>query len=61
MWVYGLTGLGARILSAIALVGIAFNLSPIQRQSTLFGDCVQEGRQQGKTIAESVGFCNGAN
>ena len=52
-------GLGARGLAALALVVISIKMHPMKYQSKSFNACVQELRDTGKSISDSVRFCNG--
>ena len=59
MITYGVLQLGSNLISAIALVTIAFNLYSPNKQSKSFNDCVQEQESIGKTVSDSVRFCSG--
>ncbi len=54
-------GLGARGLAALALVAISLKMHPLKYQSKFFNACVEEIKESGNSIAESVRFCNGGN
>ena len=52
-------GLGARVLTGLALVAISIKMNPIKYQASFFNDCVEEIRETGKSMATSVRICNG--
>ena len=59
MFAYGFIQLGSSLVSAIALVAIAFGLCSIKKESKLFNDCVAEVITQGSSKSEAVRYCNG--
>ncbi len=59
MLLFGLTTLGTRIISAFAVVAIAFGFCSIHKEAKVFNDCVEESIESGKTLSEGVRFCNG--
>ena len=56
---FGAAGLGARGLTALALLVIAIKMYPLKYQAKFFNACVEETRNSGKSISASVSFCNG--
>ena len=52
-------GLGARALAALALLAIALMLCSVKKESKVFNQCVEEVRNDGKSISAAVSFCNG--
>ena len=59
MFAYGFIQLGSSVLSAIALVAIAFGLCSLKKESKLFNNCVAEIIENGGTKSEAVSYCNG--
>ena len=59
MFAYGFIQLGSSLLSAIALVAIAFGFCSIKKESQLFNKCVSEIVEDGGTNPEAVRYCNG--
>jgi len=53
------SGLAARGLAAIALIVIAAMLCSVKKESKVFNQCVEEVRNNGKSISNAVSFCNG--
>ncbi len=56
---FSAAGLGAKGLAALALVAISIKMHPLQYQSKLFNACVEEIKEIGNPISDSVRFCNG--
>ena len=54
-------GIAKRGIAAIALVAISIKMQPLQYQSRFFNACVEEIAETGKSISDSVRFCNGGN
>ena len=52
-------GLGARGLAAVALLAIAIKIYPLKYQAKFFNACVEETRNNGKSVSVAVNFCNG--
>ena len=61
MVAYGFIQLGSSLVSAIALVAIAFGFCSVKKESKLFNKCVAEIIEDGGTNSEAVRFCNGGN
>ena len=61
MLAYGVCQLGSRLVSAFALLAIAFGLSELTKESTLFNQCVEEVRENGQSYSASVHFCHGGS
>ena len=61
MFAYGFIQLGSSLVSAIALVAIAFGICSIKRESKLFNTCVTEVAEEGLSISKSVRYCKGGN
>ncbi len=59
MLAFGITTLGARVLSAISLAAIALSFCYVKQESKVFNNCVEEIRASGKDTATAVRFCNG--
>ena len=59
MLAYGFVQLGSNVISAIALVSIAFGLCSIKKESKVFNNCISEVIETGSTSAEAVSYCNG--
>ena len=59
MLAFGLTTLGARVISAVSLVAIALSFCSIKQESKAFAECVEDVRENGKTASDAVHFCNG--
>jgi len=59
MLAYGLIQLSSSIISAIALILIAFGFCSIKKEAKLFNDCVEEIVESGSGKADAVRFCNG--
>ena len=59
MFAYGIIQLGSNVVSAVALVAIAFSLCSVKQESKLFNECVEEIQVNGKSSSEAVRFCNG--
>ena len=56
---FGAAGLGARGLAALGIITIALMLYPIKHQSKNFNRCVDSVIESGRSISESVYYCNG--
>ena len=56
---FGVVGLGIKGLAALSLLVIAAKMYPLKYQAKYFNTCVEETRNNGKSMAESVSFCNG--
>lgn len=61
MFAYGITQLGANVISALSLVAIAFSLCSIKQESKIFVDCVEEIQKNGRSASSAVRFCKGAD
>ena len=61
MFAYGFIQLGSSLLSAIALVAIAFGFCSVKKESKLFNNCVAEIIEEGSTNSYAVRYCNGGN
>ena len=61
MIIYGSVQLTCSIISALSLATIALGLSAVKNEFNLLNDCVIEQSIDGKTISESLHFCNGGN
>ena len=59
MYGYWLIQLGTRVISTVSLVAIAFGLGSVQKEVTVFNDCVEEVRTSRSSISGAVHFCNG--
>ena len=59
MLAFGLTTLGARVISALSLAVIAFSFCSIKKEAKVFNNCVEEIREKGQSSSEAVRFCNG--
>ena len=59
MLAFGLTTLGARVISALSLALIAFSFCSVKKEANAFNECVEEVRESGKSAADSFRFCNG--
>ena len=59
MFAYGLIQLGSNVVSAVALVAIAFSLCSVKQDSQVFNECVEEIQASGKSASDAVRFCNG--
>ncbi len=60
-YIFGAAGLGARVLAALALIAIAIKAYPLKYQAKFFNACVEETKNTGKSLAESVNYCNGGS
>ncbi len=60
-WLFGATGLGARLITALALITIAIKLEPVKNEAKLFNICVNEFKATGQNASSAVNFCNGGN
>ena len=58
-YAFGAVGLGIKGLAALSLLAIATKMYPLKYQAKYFNACVEETRNSGKSMAESVRFCNG--
>ena len=61
MLAYGFIKLGSSLVSAIALVAIAFGFCSVKNESKLFNKCVAEIIEDGATNSDAVRYCNGGN
>ena len=59
MLAFGLSTLGARVLSAISLAAIALSFCSLKQESKVFNECVEEVRETGQNASDAVRFCNG--
>ena len=59
-YAFGVAGLGARGVAALALVAIAMMFCSVKKESKVFNQCVEEVRNSGKSVSSAVSFCNGA-
>ena len=59
MFIYGIIQLGSTLVSALALVAIAFGFCSLKKEAKLFNDCVEEIVTTGSGKADAVRFCNG--
>jgi hypothetical protein len=59
MFAYGVIQLGAKVVSAIALVAIALGFCALKKESNFFNECVEEIKATGSPTADSVRFCTG--
>jgi len=59
MFAYGIIQLGSKVVSAVALSGIALSLCSVNQESKVFNACVEEVQSNGKSSSDAVRFCNG--
>ena len=59
MLAYEVIQLGAKVVSAIALVAIALGFCSLKKESNFFNECVEEIKATGSPTADSVRFCTG--
>jgi hypothetical protein len=59
MFAYGVVQLGAKVVSAVALVAIALGFCALKKESNFFNECVEEIKATGSPTADSVRFCTG--
>ena len=59
MFAYGVIQLGAKVVSAVALVAIALGFCALKKESNFFNVCVEEIKATGSPTADSVRFCTG--
>ena len=59
MLAFGVTTLGARVLSAVSLAAIAISLCSVKKEAKVFNDCVEDVRSSGQSVSGAVSFCNG--
>ena len=59
MFAYGDIQLGAKVVSAVALVAIALGFCSLKKESNFFNECVEEIKATGSPTADSVRFCTG--
>ena len=59
MFAYGIIQLGSNVVSAIALVAIAFSFCSLKQESKMFNECVEEIQATGRSSSDAVRFCNG--
>ena len=59
MFAYGIVQLGSNVVSAVALVAIAFSLCSVKQESKVFIECVKEIQANGKSSSDAVRLCNG--
>ena len=59
MFAYGIIQLGSSVVSAIALVAIAYSLCSLKQESKTFNECVEDIRATEKSTSDAVRFCNG--
>ena len=59
MFFYGLIHLSSNLISAVALIAIAFGFCSLKKEAKLFNDCVEELNSSGSGKADAVRFCNG--
>ena len=58
-YAFGAAGLGARGLTALALLVIAIKMYPLKYEAQFFNACVEETKNTGKSVSASVNFCKG--
>ena len=58
-YVFSTAGLGARVLAAIALLAIAVKVYPLKYQAKYFNACVEQTKNTGQSVSQSVRYCNG--
>ncbi len=58
-YAFTVAGLGSRGLAALALIVIAIKLQPLKYHSKFFNTCVEETIDTGRSVPDSVRFCNG--
>ena len=59
MFAYGIIQLSSNVVSAVALVAIAFSLCSVKQESKVLNECVEEVKANGKSVSDAVSFCNG--
>ena len=59
MLAVGVIQLGSKVVSAFALVVIAFDFYSLKKESNFFNECVEEIKATGSPTADSVRFCTG--
>jgi len=59
MLTYGIIQLSSNVVSAVALGAIAFSFCFVKQESKLFNQCIEEVQATGKSVSDSVRFCNG--
>ena len=59
MFAYGVIQLGAKVVSAVALVAIALGFCALKKESNFFNEFVEEIKATGSPTADSVRFCTG--
>ena len=59
MFTYGIIKLGSNVISAIAIALIALSFCSLNKESTVFNECVEEMKDNGKSTSSAVNFCNG--
>jgi preprotein translocase subunit SecE len=59
MFAYGVIQLGAKVVSAVALVAIALGFCALKKESNFFNECVEEIKATSSPTADSVRFCTG--
>ena len=59
MFAYRVIQLGAKVVSAVALVAIALGFCALKKESNFFNECVEEIKATGSPTADSVRFCTG--
>ncbi len=59
MLAYGIIQLGSSVVCAVALTAIAWGFCSVRKEATVFNECIEELRANGKSSASAVHFCNG--
>ena len=59
MFAYGIIQLGSSVISAVALTAIALSLCSLKKEASIFNECVEEVKSNGKSSSNAVRFCNG--
>ena len=59
MFAYGIIQLGSSVISALALAAIALSFCSIKKEATVFNECVEEVKSNGKNSSSAVRYCNG--
>ena len=58
-YAFGVAGLGARGIAALALLAIALMLCTVKKEANAFNECVEEVRNNGRSVSAAVSYCNG--
>ena len=59
MLAYGVIQLSTSVVSALSLAAIALGFCSVKQEAKVFTECVEEIRENGKSAANAVRFCNG--